>query len=228
MKICVAYKGISYDPTYSHRNGSVYCIDMREVYENHQKYIWKPLKERGHSIVTAISTNESEILEELKELFGFEYCDTTGTNQFDRGHNVLSYVAKNKEITHVIVVRCDLLMKCPITFCPIRWDKVNFAWKNTWKVCDNILVMPQTKAGEMGEGMWKLHKLGITHGHGIHKRFYKERKDLQYWCCGDYDKVKFYDSNSDNNQNPIYMFTRNTGKEPLIPQVKRLIAVFPT
>jgi len=226
MKICISYRGLSYMEKFVNHHG-VCTFSMMSVVENHFKYIVEPLRSNGHDVVFALSTNESPILQDLINIFQPVYVSVDGSDQMDRSRDMLNNVT---DVTHFILLRCDLKMKCFITEIPIQWDRMNFPWLNFDRKFarngDVIFAFPMTIKKHVSESFHQLHtyfrmKGEIPHGHGLFKRFF-QNKSIPYTTM----VSDMYNSNTDVTQNPIFTLARSFDiNVPLHSKVKKSINV---
>lgn len=85
MKVCVAYRGLSYMDSFKNHHGTC-TFSMLDVIDNHFKMLVDPLEMLGHEVVFAISTNASPVLDDIVEKLGrCVYVSTVGCDQMDRG-----------------------------------------------------------------------------------------------------------------------------------------------
>ena len=222
MKICIAYRGLSWLKNHTNHHGTC-TFSMLDVLDNHMSKIVEPLRARGHDVVFAISTNESPILSSIVAKLGHcVYVSSKGEDQMDRASMILENLPS--DVTHVLMMRCDILFKCYITEIPIQWDVMNFPWVNFDKKFarngDVLFAFPRDLFPHVSQSFKTLHEYfkqrkEIPHGHGFYKRFFKSRK---YNCMVSDD----YNSNTDVTQNPIFELARSFGATvPLHPRIQK-------
>lgn len=220
MKVCVAYRGLSYMDSFKNHHGTC-TFSMLDVIDNHFKMLVDPLEMLGHEVVFAISTNESPVLDDIVEKLGrCVYVSTVGCDQMDRGGDVIKYLPP--DVTHVFMTRCDVRFKCAITELHIRWDVMNFPWVNFDRGFprngDVFLAFPRNIAGRVSDSLHQLHvyfkkKRETPHGHGLYKRFFK---GAEYNCA----VSDYFNSNTDVTQNPVFVLARSFGADvPLHPRM---------
>lgn len=226
MKICVAYRGLSFMENFRNHHG-VCTFSMLDVLDNHLSMLVEPLRTRGHDVVFAISTNDSPILPDIVAKLGrCVYVSSSGEDQMDRAHEILENIPS--DVSHVFLTRCDIRFKCRITEIPIRWDVMNFPWVNFDRAYprngDVVLAFPRELFQHVSRSFKHLHEYfkqrkEIPHGHGLYKRFFKP---YAYHCMVSDD----YNSNTDDTQNPIFELGRSFGATvPLHPRIQKGISV---
>lgn len=226
MKVCVAYRGISYMDNFKNHHGTC-TFSMLDVIDNHFKMLVEPLKRLGHDVVFAIATNDSPALNDIVDRLGeCVYVSTLGTDQMDRGSMVLRYLPP--DVTHVFLTRCDVRFKCPITELCLKWDVMNFPWVNFDLAFprngDVFLAFPMELVPRMSDALHKLHvyfknRGEIPHGHGLYKRFFK---NMKYNCA----VSDYFNSNTDVTQNPVFELARSFGRDvPLHPRMLKGIRI---
>lgn len=224
MKVCVAYRGLSYMDSFKNHHGTC-TFSMLDVIDNHVEMLVEPLEKLGHEVVYSISTNESPVLKDIVDKLGHERCvyvSTVGCDQMDRGSSVIKYLPP--DVTHVFMTRCDVRFKCSISELRIDWDVMNFPWvnfdRNFPRNGDVFLAFPRELFGHVSDAFHQLHvyfkkRNEIPHGHGLYKRFFKNTK---YNCA----VSDYFNSNTDVTQNPVFVLARSFGADvPLHPRMLR-------
>lgn len=209
--VCIAYKGLSYFQRMTNHHGTC-TFSMLNVLDNHFKMIVEPLRRQGHTVVFALSTNDSPILGDIIErLKDVVYVSTHGEDQMDRARDVIENIPQ--DVTHCILTRCDVRFKCFLNEIPIRWDVMNFPWINKDRAFarngDVVYVFPMTMRRHVKESFAQLHvyfksRGEIPHGHGFYKRFFQRTAHPVHTMVSN-----MYNSNTDVTQNPIFILARS-------------------
>lgn len=225
MKVCIAYKGLSYMDQFKNHHG-LCTFSMMDILDNHFKMLVEPLRARGHTVVFALSTNDSPVLSDIMNKLDLVYFSTQGTDQMDRARDVVENIPD--DVTHCILTRCDVHFKCPITDVHIRWDAMNFPWINFDRSFarngDVLYVFPMTMRDHVKKSFHELHtffklKHEIPHGHGFYKRFFLRTGVPAHAMLSD-----MYNSNTDVTQNPFFVLARSFDKNVSVhPKVARTI-----
>jgi hypothetical protein len=226
MKICIAYRGLSFMENFRNHHGTC-TFSMLDVLDNHFSMLVEPLRALGHDVVFAISTNDSPILSYVVTKLGHcVYVSSKGEDQMDRASMILDNLPS--DVTHVFLTRCDVRFKCRISEIPIQWDVMNFPWVNFDRAFprngDVLFAFPRKLFPHVSQSFKTLHEYfkqrkEIPHGHGFYKRFFKSR---EYNCM----VSDFYNSNTDVTQNPIFELARSFGATvSLHPRIQKGIAI---
>lgn len=221
MNILVAYKGFCKSDRVS--KGVKEKFDFTDVLENHRKYLHDVLQEKGN-VFFAMSTNECDTHKSMKQILNPVYDDTSGTNQIDR----MIQITKNIPtfITHVVILRFDMLFKCKISEVKIDYNLINFPWisaRNRNKNGDCIIIYPSHMNDHMHKSLTKLQaafqrsNTQMVNLHGLYRRFIMPIQVNTLLS-------PYYNSNTYVVQNPLFELYRCKGKSiPLHEEVIKAI-----
>jgi hypothetical protein len=209
MKILIAYKGFCKSDRVV--KGVEEKFDFIDVLENHVKYVHDEFRKKGE-VYFAMSTNYCDTYTILKAILEPVYDSTKGTNQLDRMIDITKNVPEY--ITHVVILRFDIIFKCKISQVKIDYNVVNFPWISTCqrkKNGDCIICYPSTMNDHICKSLtklqlsfWKTNTV-IPHLHGFYRRFIMPRKVNTLLC-------PYYNSNTCDVQNPLFELYRSKGK----------------
>jgi len=154
-KTClVIYIGNGYSEKVLDYSGSyTYSVDMRDNRPNHQKMIYKPLRNLGYKIDTALVTNKHKYFQQFKEEYyaidlGYDEISNQdlkflgklyqlkvpmqwGPGNFRSGGRFLKLHDEIPEYDLYVFVRADTQFKLPISKLNINENKMNFLWAET-------------------------------------------------------------------------------------------------
>ena len=226
MNILVAYKGLCESDR--EVKGMQERFSFLDVIENHRRYIYEPLKKLGE-VKFAMCGNESETIKRATEILKPVYVSREGHDQLERTVRLLENVPEG--ITHIVVLRFDMVFKCKVTECHIEWDAFNFPW---WEILsrerfvmngDTFFIFPSQMKEHVRRCCERLHAkfkrsdLKCPHLHGFYRRCMR----------GTPYKVNMmmsgrYDSNTCSTQNPLFNLYRSIGRKvPLNDAVRAAI-----
>ena len=201
MKIALLIRGIAYLENYIHHTGKVYNINYKNNLSNLNHFI-QNLKQ-NNEINIYISTQSSKLNDEVISDFNPKdhiFLETI-TNQNSCllfGLNLIK-----DQYDFVIVTRFDLKFKFNIMDLSINYDKFNILWKEQTKdhrINDCIHLFNYKFINPFVEALIECpYKKCIHH---IMPYIKIDNKDINFI----YDE--YYDSNSDNQDNPIYTIER--------------------
>ena len=209
MHILVAYKGLC------ESNRTVKKLDEQfsfmDVMDNHKKFIYEPLKRFG-KLSFALCGNESDTMVKACTELEPVYVSTSGNDQLQRTITVLENVPDY--ITHVVLLRFDMVFKCKITECHIKWDSFNFPWiakhRKLVQNGDTLFIFPANMTQHVVSSCKRLHTcfqmsdVKMPHLHGFYRRCMKKTGlPINSLMSG------WYNSNTCDSQNPLFQLYRS-------------------
>lgn len=211
MKIALLLRGITYKKEHAHWTGKVVNIDYKSNVSNVLSMVVHPLCSLYDTDVFIVTYQSKErpiqdIIQDFAPIKDHVLLESNTCKQMDCFLAGLKLIkSSNKKYDFVIVSRFDLELKEPITDIPFQLDKFNFLWYE--KCMDN----------RVGDCMHFFHSKWID-------IFIKCMEECPFKTCCHYiknylDKYldnkdfniihdKCYDSNTDENTNPIYSIKR--------------------
>ena len=155
QKTClVVYIGNGFSTGESaHNRMYSYTTDMRDSKENHKEFLYKPLKELGYNVDTALVTNKHKFYDGFKKEYDaidLDYDDITpedeeklleyyrikvpagwGPGAFRSGGRFLKLKQKMPEYDVYVFIRTDAILKKSINELSVDYEKINYLWPET-------------------------------------------------------------------------------------------------
>lgn len=205
MKIALLLRGLTYVPRgYIHHTGKMYNINYKNNMKNILNKVIIPLQS-DNDLQVFVSTNKSEYMNEILDDFKPVKDSIFLENSTQKESLIEGLKLINSDYDFVIIIRFDLLLKKNVTDIPFEKNKFNFLWYE------------QTKDDRVADCMffydYKFHKDFIKslkdcpHENSMHtiKTYiikYIKEEDIYIVYNG------YIDSNSDKEENPIYIINR--------------------
>ena len=151
LRILIIVRGISHDSSYRES-----ANDFTRTYHNFFSHMVEPWREQGHTVDVAISTYNSERLDQVKEVYSpvfaevseKRYEERTKVHAVTAGLQAAVDAGGSSRWDFVAITRFDLEMRQPITAFAVDFRKINFPWRET-----NWRDVPWSEMPRVGDAM---------------------------------------------------------------------------
>lgn len=209
MKIALLIRGLTYIPRgYIHHTGKVFKINYKNNIQNIFDKVIIPLKE-NYEVDLYITSNISEFQQQVLDDFAPVTDSIFLDEQITQGESLIQGLKliknKNKDYDFVIITRFDLALKKNITDISFKWDKFNFLWYEQTKderIGDCMFFLNYKFLNSFIESLIECPRKKCIHYIKSYILKYIYIDELNFIYDG------FIDSNSDKQENPIYIINR--------------------
>lgn len=210
MKVALLIRGITFFNNYIHHTGKVLKLDYRTNIESVIEKVVTPLIER-HDVFIYIASNSSCVQDDVIRNFTqvknsiFLNDKSTQNDVVIAGLNMIETDQQAMNYDLVIITRFDLELKQNITDIPIEHSKINILWEES------------TKDGRIADCLFFFHGRYIRNFLDalINDPHTNSMHNIKQYLCAKDEEINFiyhslFDSNSDKENNPVYVIKRGT------------------